>query len=531
MSDFEVRPLNEAEITEGLISGPLFSPDGQWIAYWTGESGEATGALKKVPLGGGTPMTLSRLDFPAGLTSSPTGIIAGQRNNTIVRIPWDGGPPELLATVQDGNVWGPQLLPSGDALLFTVTKFGSGPADIESDARIVVQALPSGERKVLLEGVTDARYVAPDRIVYSVGTTLFAVGFDVQRRAVIGRGVPLVEDVTRRPGAAVTYVAVSDTGTLVYVSRAFSSNRTVAMLERTGRMMPLNLPTAPYFHPRVSRDGLRLAIERDETGTSQIWVKDLAPTATIRQLTLTGRRNQFPVWSADGQWITFQSDCEGDAGIFRQRADGGEAAERLTKAERDTTQIPQSWSPDGNTLLFATTHLDGSFTLHMLSRASGKIAPFGDVRSLRYTPAAIFSPDGRWVAYTESSDGNPVSGGQIFVQPFPSNGTRYVIARGLHPMWSPDGRELWYHRLPDTPDHMEMVSITSAPSQPTFTFGNPVALPLRDMQYSQPTAERNWDMMSDGKRLLGLSSDPSVRGQINVVLNWSAELLQRVPAR
>jgi Tol biopolymer transport system component len=138
--------------------------------------------------------------------------------------------------------------------------------------------------------------------------------------------------------------------------------------------------------------------------------------------------------------------------------------------------------------------------------------------------------DGRWVTYAESSDGNPVSGGQVFVQPFPPTGTRYVISRGLHPLWSPDGKELWYHRLPDTQDHMEVVRVTSVPSQGTFAFGDPVPLPLRDMQYSQPTAERNWDMMPDGKRLLGLSSGDSARGQINVILNWSAELRQRVPS-
>ena len=533
MSDFAAQPIAGTEVTAGLISGPLFAPDGQSIAYWTGDSGGSTGVLKKIPLGGGASMTLSRLDFPAGLTASATGIVAGLRNNTIVRIPWDGGAAEVVATVRDGNVSAPQILPGGDALLFTVTHPAvSGAPDDPGNSRIVVQSLTSGEGKVLVDGASDGQYVPPDHLVYSVGTTLFAIAFDLPRRAVIGHGVPLVEGVSRRPyGGGGPYLAISGTGTLVYVSDAFPFDRRLEVIERTGQMVPLNVPAALYLRPRVSRDGTRIAVDRSENGTSQIWIKDVAPTATIRQLTLIGKRNQFPVWSADGQRITFQSDREGDAGIFWQRADGSDAAERLTTADRDTTHIPQSWSPDGTTLLFSITHLDGTFTLHTLSRTSRTIAPFGAVRSLRYAPAATFSPDGRWVAYAESSDGNPVSGGQVFVQPFPPTGTRYVISRGLHPVWSPDGKELWYHRLPDTPDHMAAVSV-SAPPQGTFTFSDPVSLPLRDMQYSQPTGERNWDMMPDGKRLLAVSSaEGSAQGQINVVLNWLAELRQRVPSQ
>jgi len=324
---------------------------------------------------------------------------------------------------------------------------------------------------------------------------------------------------------------VSDTGTLVYVSRAFSPNLTVDFVERTGRMTPIDLPPALYLHPRISPDGTRIALERDDSGASQIWVKELTAATTLRQLTLAGKRNSFPVWSSDGKRITFQSDREGDAGIFWQSADGSGAAERLTAADSDTTHVPESWSPDGETLLFTVTRPDGSFTLHALSRRSRTIAPFGDVHSLRYTPAATFSPDGRWVAYAESSDGNPISGGQVFVQPFPATGARYLISSGLHPLWARDGKELWFHRLPDTPDHMAMVTVTTTPRQATFTFGNPTSLPLRDLQYSQPTVERNWDMTPDGKRLLGLSSGAAARGEINVVLDWSTELRQRVPSQ
>jgi Tol biopolymer transport system component len=357
--------------------------------------------------------------------------------------------------------------------------------------------------------------------------------FDLRRRQAITPGVPLVENVTRRlEGAAdlrPVYASVSATGTLAYVSGAISRDVAIQLIDRAGRMTALSVPRAAYLSPRLSRDGMKLVVQRDDGNTSSIWIGDVSGTGVIRQLALSGTRNRFPIWSADGQRIAFQSDFEGNAGIFEQRADGTGTAERLTRADLGMTHIPNSWSPDGETLLFTVTHPDGTFTLHALSRANRNIVAIGDVQSTRYAPAASFSPDGRWVAYTASEgDANPTSGAQVVVQPFPPTGARYPIARGLHPMWSLDGKELFYHRLPDTPDHMEVVRITTQAGQPGFTFTTPMSLPLRDMQYGPPGGERNWDILPDGKRLLGLSPLDAARGQINIVINWTAELEEKL---
>jgi hypothetical protein len=134
-------------------------------------------------------------------------------------------------------------------------------------------------------------------------------------------------------------------------------------------------------------------------------------------------------------------------------------------------------------------------------------------------------------------DSNPSPGAaaaQVFVQPFPPTGSVYPVARGLHPLWSPDGGSLFYHRLPDTRNHMEAVAVTSRQGHVNFAFSAPVSLPLRDMQYSPPNGERNWDAMPDGQRFLGLAplSDAAAgRDQINVEINWFTELRQHVPTR
>ena len=250
----------------------------------------------------------------------------------------------------------------------------------------------------------------------------------------------------------------------------------------------------------------------------------------MRRLTL-GSRNRLPVWSPDGEHVAFQSDRDGDLGLFWQRADGTTAAERLTKPDRDTAHVPESWSPDGKTLLF-TVAKGSSYSLAALSLPDKKWTPVGGIQSL-YPPAATFSPDGRWVAY---SAGESVGRGarSLFVQPFPTTGATYQISKtfGIQPMWSPDGKELFY-----SPGVGQWVAV-SVTTRPTFTFGNPV--PVLESLFVERGlgVERNTDIMLDGKRFLGVvaagqgsTSGAPAAPQIQVVLNWFEELKARVPAK
>jgi hypothetical protein len=87
---------------------------------------------------------------------------------------------------------GPQLLPGGRAILFTLARNNDWDA-----AQIVVQSLDTGTRRVVLEGSTDARYVSTSHLVYALGSTLLAVPFEVATLAVTGGPVPLVEDIAQ----------------------------------------------------------------------------------------------------------------------------------------------------------------------------------------------------------------------------------------------------------------------------------------------------------------------------------------------
>ena len=167
--------------------------------------------------------------------------------------------------------------------------------------------------------------------------------------------------------------SVSETGSLVYVAGPAdtSSNlRTLVRSDRNGVSVPLKVLPGNYSHPRVSRDGARLAVGIEGRQEAHVWIYDLAETSTMRRLTVEGR-NRYPVWSADGLRVAFQSDRQGDLGIFQQSADGGGRVERLTQPQQGAAHLPESWSPDGKHLLFTEQKSTG-YVLFSLSLVDKK---------------------------------------------------------------------------------------------------------------------------------------------------------------
>ena len=209
----EATPLaGTSEGTGGIVPGarnPFFSLDGQWIGYQVGAQ------LKKVSISGGAPITLCELEniFGASWSADDT-ILFGQGPNGIWQVPGAGGTPEQLIAVEAGEVvHGPQMLPDGESVLFTLR-----PADTASwdAAQIVVQSVATGERRVLIEGGRDGRFVATGHLIYALNGVLFAVPLDLDALEVRGGPVSLVEGIrdatAGRTGAA--HFSLADTGSL-----------------------------------------------------------------------------------------------------------------------------------------------------------------------------------------------------------------------------------------------------------------------------------------------------------------------------
>ncbi len=325
------------------------------------------------------------METPLGASWSPEGILIGQAGG-IIRVSPTGGATELIAKVDpEERAYGPQMLPGGGTVLFTVGKNVSISTDGWDKAQVVAQSLTDGTRKILIDNGSDGRYLPSGHLLYAASGTMFAAPFDVESLTVTGtarascRGrTPARLDVLPPPGIWHS----QRTGTLVYVPGPATTSSTVASLvlgDSRGDSAPLKIPAGEFAHPRVSPDGSVLAVMRSSGKESDIAIYDLSGKAEIRRLTFDGS-SRFPVWSGDGRRVTFQSAHDSDRAIFWQPADGTGTAERLTKPAQGEEHRPDSWSRDGKHLLFSVVK-DANFALWVLTLDSRKAEPFGGVQS------------------------------------------------------------------------------------------------------------------------------------------------------
>ena len=512
--------------TEESLTSPIFSPDGRWVGYYQ------NGQLKKIDVSGGTPVILCEATNPFGVNSGRDDtILFGQREG-IMRVSANGGTPELVVATEGEQVHGPELLPGGEWVLFTLTR-ASGPTRWD-EAEIVVQSLESGERRVVWTGGSDARYVSTGHLVYALDDDLFAVRFDLDALEVRGGPVSIVEGVQRAgtPGANTgsANFSFSDQGSLVYVSgAALSTDRTLALVGRNGVVEPLSVPPAQYLTPRLAPDGGKLVVQTVEDERNVLWIYDLSDDTQIQQLTFEGD-NHRPVWTPDSQRITFSSDRDGTMSLYWMPADGSGAAERLTTAEEGTFHWVGSWSPDGETLLFnVQRELTTDWDIWTLS-GNGR-----ETHSLYDTPDTIYlgaelSPNGEWLAYGAGPSSGDID---IYVEPFPPTGSRRRISQngGYWPLWSRDGDRLFY-RPASTTARTTLRSVDIV-TEPGFAFSNEQRLAIEG--FIVVGYYRDYDITPDGERLVMVFPADQTEGgetsrpQVNIVLNWFEELKERVP--
>ncbi len=512
--------------TEGhaSVTLPVFSPDGRSVAFHA----TSDQTLKRIGVSGGAAVTICPADMPFGMSWGPDGIVFSEGSKGVKRVAPNGGTPAVIVSLADGEVSeSPQMLPGGQDLLFTLV---SGTAQNRWDtAHIVAQSMNTGERKIIIQGGADARYVPTGHLLYAVSGSVFAVPFDAGRLEVTGNPVPVVAGVTRASSSGAASFSVSGNGTLVYIPGSISISAgqvEIVLTDRRGRIESLKLPLGAYLSPRVSPDDARIAFATDDGKEAIIYTYDLSGTSGIRRLTFGGN-NRFPIWASNNR-VAFQSDREGDLAIFWQPVAGG-AAERLTKPEPGTEHVPESWSPKGNSFLFSVTK-GSDVSLWTYSLADRTATPFGDVHS-SYPTNAVFSPDGRWVAYASTQRNMTMT----YVQPFPASGVQHQLPLGAlglasQPLWSPDQKELFYN---PAPGQLAWVNVTT---QPIFTFGNPEVAP-RPFLTGPPWVRRAFDITRSGK-FVGVTAEGQTESgrpitqQIQVVLNWFEELRARVlPAK
>ena len=510
-----VDQLDAVALRGGVGLNPFISPDGNWVGFLG--PGDA---LKKVSIHGGPPVVLSeRMGGIAGASwGADDSIIFGTFNaNGLFRVSAAGGeerePLTNLEEGESGHRW-PEILPGGRTVVFTVAK------GERNDFEIAALNLETGERKVLFPGGSNPHYASTGHIVYGLDGTLRAVPFDLDAVEVKGDPVPVLEGVVTQPRGD-AHFSLAEDGTLVYVPGAggtIGEQLTFVWVDREGREETVAAEPRAYQNFSLSPDGTKIAVQIQSSPENiDVWIYDLVRDTQMR-LTFDPGVEAFPIWTPDGQRVAFGSN---DAPLSWKAADGTGQVETLV--ESSSNQFPQAFSADGTTLVFQ----DRSSHLGMLSLEGERIStPLLGTEFLELN--AALSPDGRWMAY----ESNELGQLEVYVRPFPDvTGGRWQVSSGDGgwPLWSPEGRELFYVGS----EGMMAVTIET---EPTFTQGTVNQLFDLSPYWRPPggVTGRMIDISPEGDRFLmlkaaGGSDKTAETTSIIVVQNWFEELKERVP--
>jgi eukaryotic-like serine/threonine-protein kinase len=500
--------------TAETLSSPFLSPDGQSVGFFAGSG------LKKMSVNGGTPVLVCPATPPFGVSWGRDNMILFGQDAGIMRVSANGGTPELIVRAGDGEtVYGPQMLPDGRSVLFSVTRH-QGPARWDQ-AEIVVQSLASDSRTVVVQSGRDARYLPSGHLVYAQGDGLFGAVFTNDR--LVGSPVPLVQGLQRSVGfaSAGSNFAISDQGTLVYVG-GYTSLRPFLWVNRKGTSEPITaIPAAAYEDVRLSPKGDRVLVTRD----GDIWVYELAGGRSIR-VTRNGS-SLMGAWDPTGAEIAYSSARGGNLQAWVSPADGTGRARQLTQLNGQVHV--DSWSPDGKilTMHHHSSPQESRILMLRMDRADAKPEVFleEDYRA----EGATFSPDGHHVAFLSDATGQR----EIYIRPYPGPGEQLTVSLGggQEPVWAANG-DVFYRSL--TGQRMFAVSVTAGPK---LKVGAPIEV-FRGSYYIAPTGSPRpqYGVTPDGQRFLMLApgrgkDSTTADRRIVVVQNWFEELRRLLPTR
>ena len=434
------------------------------------------------------------------------------------RVPDAGGTHRILTKLGLGDAthrW-PQVLPSGNAVLFTTSPSIGGM----ENANIAAFSFQTGQVKIVQHGGYFGRYLPTGHLVYLHQGVLFGVKFDPGRLEAHGSPAPLLDDVAANPVNGGGQFDFSSTGTFVYVAgKSAAQTWQLEWLDSSGKRKPLMIAPGAYTVPNLSPDGRKLAY----VGGGDIYVYDLERGIPTK-LTFSGDCT-VPVWAPDSRHLVFASG----SALMWKRGDGAGEPRKLLDNPNGFAR-PWSFAPDGR-LAYNERNPDTKFDLWTLPMdltdaddpKPGKPEPF--LRTPADETIPSFSPDGHWIAYRSNESGIY----EIYVRPFPagSGGMWQIsVGGGVYARWAKHGSELFY----ETTDNRIMVMDYKVEGA-SFVPGTPRL--WTDQQLFYPGTS-NLDLAPDGKRFIVFSTPEAAGGakgsvHVTMLLNFFDEVRRKLP--
>jgi len=319
----------------------------------------------------------------------------------------------------------PQILPDGRHVLFTV---------LMNDGRLEPRIL---DRQTLDTTALDVqgsfvRYLTSGHIIYTKADQVWAIRFDLARKAVIGRPVPVLNGVYVPP-LGNPYIALTADGILVYEPfRPPSPGRSLQWIDRSGQVEVLDEGEG-YEFPRLSPDGKRVAYaNHTKSNNHEIWMLNIE-RKTSTKITTEGNYVE-PIWSPDGQSLVF-SDF-GARNLFIQ---GVAETKPRVLLERLGWQLPLQWMQSDKLLFEETLSGRGSDLVEITMKDR---IPHRLVATVDSERGGRVSPDGRWIAYVSDKTAHD----QVYLRSYPKLGPEEIVSvdGGGEPVWSHDGSELFF---------------------------------------------------------------------------------------
>ncbi|MGN6392061.1 MAG: protein kinase domain-containing protein, partial [Gemmatimonadales bacterium] len=500
VDDIKARPLPGTEDA----GHPIFSPDGRWVAFIRGND------LYRIAVDGTAPQLLGTAPGTFnGMSWSSSGVIVTSGNTALYAVPEAGGPGRLLGGTP--HVAGEQF--QNDPLVLDdhhCVIYSSRSGSSQGSARIAIAPLGPGKTTVLdIKGVSPLGVVDGTLVYVTAAGAMMGVPIDVAKRRLLGPPVQLIDDVSLNFGPGIARASLSPNGTLFYQS---GSQLTRVVVAGAGGSRVLLSDRRDYSFPRLSPDARRLALTIGSSDHRDIWLDELA-SGTLTRLTTEGMSNERPEWSPDGRRVLFRSDRAGNTAIWWRPADlSAEATPLLTGRRLDVFE--GVISPDGRYLVFQVDTAGADIYYRALAGDTA-MRPIANSQTAIETMPRL-SANGRWIAFSTNESGRD----EVVVQPFPGPGGRVQVSigGGTEPVWSRDGRRLFYRG-----ERNLMAAVIGRGPGLTVAGRDSV---LRDTYAYASNPHANYDVMPDGTHFIFLEADNA--GELIVALNWTSVLRARM---
>ena len=478
-----------------------FSADGRSIYF--GDVGHAQ--LQRASIEGGAPVPLRGVQSAGFMADAPDGSLwLSTAQFELLRVAPDGSVQRPLANVRPRlTVVIMQIFADGRSAL--VKDYNT------SDGQLAIMDLTTGALTPIFDfPVVEARYAVGYLVFVRADGSLYAAAFDADAHRATGPPVQIGENVSLT-GSGIGQIAVARNGTIVYVP---AQPRQVMLVDRTGKATPLSAERRNFHMPRFSPDGKQIAVDFPSVDGRDVWMLDRA-TGTLSRVT-SEHDGHDPVWSPDGSELLYTSiRHSGIFAIYRTRPGSGVTTKI---AENSKLSFTGALLPDGRTLFTQMIDLQpGSQGDLVRIDSAGGITPV--VAGPSDEAYAAVSPDARWVAFTSGLTGTD----EVYVRPLSGSAAQVQISRagGTEPMWSHDGRELFYRA--ETDGHTVFRDAVVDPRGPFRVLSQSTLFAVDEYDAAQPHA--NYDVAPDGKSFAMVHRAPT--GRLVVIQNLP-ELMRRM---